>query len=79
MQVLQQYESQSGQKVNKEKSFFYMHQNTSRSITEKVGEITGMTRGVFPFKNLECPVSHSRKRKEHFAELIERVRSKIQA
>lgn len=77
MQVLQQYESQSKQKVNKEKSFFYTHQNTSRAITEKVGDITGMAKGVFPFKYLGCPVSHSRTRKEHFVELIDRVRSKI--
>uniref|UniRef100_M1A275 Non-LTR retroelement reverse transcriptase n=1 Tax=Solanum tuberosum TaxID=4113 RepID=M1A275_SOLTU len=73
MQVLQQYESQSGQKVKKEKSFFYTHQNTSRAITEKVGDITSMAKGVFPFKYLGCPVSHSRKRKEHFVELIDRV------
>lgn len=31
MQILQEYEQQSGEKVNKDKSFLYMHQNFGRN------------------------------------------------
>ncbi|KAH0693102.1 hypothetical protein KY285_020199 [Solanum tuberosum] len=35
-------------------------------------------RGVFTFKYLGCPVSHSRKRMEHFAEVHERIPTLVQ-
>lgn len=36
----------SGQKGNKDKSFYFMHQSTVRAIGSQVGKITGMTRST---------------------------------
>ncbi|KAH0670569.1 hypothetical protein KY289_025062 [Solanum tuberosum] len=79
MVVLQDYEKQSGQKVNKEKSFYYLHQNVAARISTLVEQCTGMSRGSFPMKYLWCPITHTRKRKEHYDDLFERVRGKLHA
>lgn len=78
MTVLQEYEKQSGQMVNKEKSFFYLHQNVAAGISLPVEQCIGMNRGSFPMKYLGSPITHTRKRKEHYAELIDRVKGKLQ-
>uniref|UniRef100_A0A0V0HYL8 Putative ovule protein n=1 Tax=Solanum chacoense TaxID=4108 RepID=A0A0V0HYL8_SOLCH len=48
MTVLQDYEKQSGQKVNKEKSFYYLHQKVAAGISHQVEQCTGMSRDSFP-------------------------------
>uniref|UniRef100_A0A0V0IRF8 Putative ovule protein n=1 Tax=Solanum chacoense TaxID=4108 RepID=A0A0V0IRF8_SOLCH len=78
MSTLQKYEKQSGQKVNKEKSFYYLHQNTTRNISERVKQCLDMNWGDFPMTYLGCPIIHSIKRKEHFVELIDNVKGKLQ-
>lgn len=59
--------------MNTEKSLYYMHKNAARSTSEMVEHILGMKRGSFSIKYLGCPITHTRKRKEHYAELIEKV------
>lgn len=77
MDILQEYERKSGQKVNKEKSFFYLHQNALAEVIHQVQQCTGMRRGAFPMKYLGCPITHRRKRKEHYSELVDRVKRKL--
>lgn len=77
--VLQAYETQSGQKINKEKSGFFMHQNAATTHKQLVEECTGISRGQFPLKYLGCPIFHARKRKIHYADLIQKVKSRLQA
>ncbi|KAG5577323.1 hypothetical protein H5410_057457 [Solanum commersonii] len=75
----EEYEVQSGQKVNKEKSAFYLHQSAWAAEKELVEECMGMSEGHFPLKYLGCPITHSRKRKEHYADHIKKVKAKLQS
>ncbi|KAG5575266.1 hypothetical protein H5410_055400 [Solanum commersonii] len=68
--ILKKYEVQSGQKVNKEKNVFYLHQSASSTEKQLVEECIGISKGQFPLKYLSCPITHSRKRKDHYVELI---------
>lgn len=77
MTILQDYEVQSGQKVKKEKSAFYLHQNEATDERLLMEECTSIHRGQFLMKYLSCPFSHAKKRKEHYANLIKRVKSKL--
>lgn len=77
--TLQEYEKQLRQKVNKEKSFFYLHKNVVAGIAQQVEQSIGMRKGVFPMKYLGCPITHGRKRKEHYSEFLNRVKGRIQA
>lgn len=61
MATLQEYEKESRQKVNKEKSFFYLHHNVATDIAQQVEQMTGMNRGSFPMKYLGCPITYCRK------------------
>lgn len=56
-----------------------MHQNSSREVVQQMELDTGMTKGTFPLKYLGCPITHSKKKKEHYDDLLDRVRSKLQA
>lgn len=79
MIVLQEYEHQSSQKVNKNKGFFYLHQNVTTGIPILVEKCVGMIKGSFPIKYLGVLSVIQEKWKEHYAELIERVKGKLQA
>lgn len=52
MDTFQDYEKQSGKKVNKEKSLYYLHQNTARNSCEVVNQCLGMNKGTFPMNLL---------------------------
>ncbi|KAH0693072.1 hypothetical protein KY285_020169 [Solanum tuberosum] len=61
-------------------SFLPLTDNYSLNrIVETLQEYQGMSRGHFPLKYLGCPITHARKRKEHYADLIKRVKDKLQA
>ncbi|XP_049406079.1 uncharacterized protein LOC125869665 [Solanum stenotomum] len=77
--VLQDYETHSEQKINKEKSGFFMHQNAAATHKQLVEEYTCISRGQFPMKYLGCPISHAKKRKIHYADLIQKVKSRLHA
>ncbi|XP_060210732.1 uncharacterized protein LOC132637695 [Lycium barbarum] len=68
--VLHDYEQISGQLINKIKSSFYVYNKISNVLIQLVENITGFSRGIFPFTYLGCPVTHSRKRKADYNELI---------
>lgn len=78
MKVLQEYEKEPGQKINKEKRFFYMHKNTQACTIQHMEQVTGMGIGAFPLKYLSCPITYSKKKKEDFIELVDKIKSKLQ-
>lgn len=78
MMVLQKYEQESGENENKDKSFLYTHQNSSTEIVQQMEIKMGTARGTIHFKYLGCPISHSKK-KEHYDDLLDKVRNKLQA
>lgn len=76
--ILKKYELLSGKKGNTDKSLFYMHKITARTTMEMMEQCIGMKRVSFLMKYLGCPITHTRKRKEHYSELIEKVKQKLQ-
>lgn len=56
-----------------------MHQKVVTISIDKVEQCTGFTRGLFPIKYLASLITYQRKRKEHYVELIDKVKGKLQA
>lgn len=54
-----EYETQSGQKINKVKSAFYMHQYMSNDLKIMVEHSIGVARRKFPLIYLVCPITHT--------------------
>lgn len=77
MEVLTSYENQSEQKINKEKSFFYMYSKAALSDVQLVERCTGFSRGTFSLIYLGCPISHVKKRKVHVADSIKKIQNKL--
>ncbi|XP_060190612.1 uncharacterized protein LOC132619866 [Lycium barbarum] len=73
MKVLYGYEQISGQLILKGKSSFYVYSKVSNVLIQQVENITGFSRGTFPFTYLGCPVTHSRKRKVDYNDLIKKL------
>ncbi|KAG5581117.1 hypothetical protein H5410_051744 [Solanum commersonii] len=65
-----EYEAQSGQQINKEKSFFLLHQSVAPEIRILVMECTSISRSQFPLKYLRFLITHARKRKEHYVDIM---------
>ncbi|XP_060195007.1 uncharacterized protein LOC132624210 [Lycium barbarum] len=77
MYVLNKYEKTSRQLINKGKISYYMHSNVGGGMIQTVGDITSFTKGNFPFIYLGCPITHSRKKKIFYLELIKKVKGKL--
>ena len=56
-----------------------MYQNAAAARTLLVQEFTSFITSKFPLKYLGCPISHRRRRKEHYFDFITRVKSELQA
>ncbi|XP_059291470.1 uncharacterized protein LOC132044949 [Lycium ferocissimum] len=78
MEVLLNYETVSGKRMKRDKSCFCMYKTCAMSLVQDVAQITGFTRGEFPFKYLGCPIFHSRKKKAYYNDLIKKVKDKLQ-
>ncbi|XP_060202283.1 uncharacterized protein LOC132630733 [Lycium barbarum] len=78
MDILQEYEKVSGQMINKRKSSFYLFSKVSQEISEQVETITGFVRGHFPFTYLGVPITHARKRKVDYTELLKKIKDRLQ-
>lgn len=72
-------EAQSGQKINKEMSAFYIYNKVAQTDINRVEEYTGFYKGKFPLTYLGCPVGYAKKRKSYFLGLIKKVQSKMHA
>jgi len=77
MKVLQEYEAQSGQKINKDKRFFYISNKAANASMKVVEEAIGFLRGKFPLMYLRCPIGHANKMKVDFTELIKNIQNKL--
>ncbi|XP_019191194.1 PREDICTED: uncharacterized protein LOC109185694 [Ipomoea nil] len=73
MEVLETYEKQSGQLINKQKSAFYVHPRAPDENIERIRDISGCQHKNFPFTYLGCPIYEGRKRVEMFNGLMERI------
>ncbi|XP_059310047.1 uncharacterized protein LOC132061210 [Lycium ferocissimum] len=78
MDTLQEYEEISGQLINKRKSSFYMFSKVSNELSQQVAAVTGFVRGKFPFTYLGVPITHVRKRKVDYTELLKKVKDRLQ-
>ncbi|XP_060211890.1 uncharacterized protein LOC132639465 [Lycium barbarum] len=67
----------SGQLINKGKISFHVHSKVSNGLIQQVETITGFKRGTFPFTYLGCPITHSRKRKADYNDLIKKVKNRL--
>lgn len=61
MQVLNDYEEQSGQLINKEKSSFVVYHKIAHAHISEIEECTSFIRGKFPLIYLWCPIGHAKK------------------
>ncbi|XP_060190609.1 uncharacterized protein LOC132619859 [Lycium barbarum] len=78
MNTLQEYEKVSGQLINKSKSSFYMFSKVSHELSQQVATVIGFVRGQFPFTYLGVPITHARKRKVDYTELLKKVKDSLQ-
>lgn len=71
MQVLRDYEKVSGQMINLNKSFLYVHEKTPTVVGQRLRRRTGIKQGHFSFTYLGCPIFYGRK-KEYFEGLVKK-------
>lgn len=67
------YEKSSGQKLNRDKSFFLTSPKTSPSRINRMREITGFMDHNFPFTYLGCPIYIGRKKIAYFDGLVSKI------
>ncbi|XP_075097981.1 uncharacterized protein LOC142175293 [Nicotiana tabacum] len=77
MNVLEEYETASGQKINKEKPFFYMHEDVPADEANTVHLITKFQRHPFPFTYLGCPIFYSMKQKDFYKVIIFKLHERL--
>jgi len=77
MNVLRKYELISGQLINLDNSFFYLHDNTPLIVGIRLRKMTGIKKGNFSFTYLGCPVFYGRKKRAHFEELVKKIHRRI--
>lgn len=70
MKVLKEYGDQSGQKVNKRKSSFFLHNNTPLAVVVRLRRLTGIKQGNFSFIYLGCPVFYGRSKFCYFEGIL---------
>lgn len=73
IQILKDYESQSGQMINFLKTAFYMHSKVETRVIERIKRWTKCTNRTFSFTYLGCPVYLGRKKVELFDKVITKV------
>ncbi|KAG5609913.1 hypothetical protein H5410_021194 [Solanum commersonii] len=77
MKVLQEYKAQYGQKINKDKSFFYMSNKATNASMKVVEDAIGFLRGKFPLMYLRCPIGRAKKMKVDFTDLNRKIQNKL--
>ncbi|KAK6777627.1 hypothetical protein RDI58_024345 [Solanum bulbocastanum] len=77
MKSLGEYESTSGQLINKEKSHFMIPDNTAQNIMDTIQEVTGFSKKDSPISYLGCPLYIGRQRIIYYSQLVEKISKKI--
>lgn len=76
--ILKSCENQSGQEINKDKSYFYMMRNVGEALIKEMKEATGFVRCNFPIMYLGFPINHGKMKKSHFDEVFKKIQNKTQ-
>lgn len=79
MRILKRYERSSGQMINSEKSYFYLHHKTENHIANRIQNTLGMTKGCFPFTYLGCPIFYGRRKIAYFEDLVKKITNRVQS
>ncbi|WMV44062.1 hypothetical protein MTR67_037447 [Solanum verrucosum] len=77
MKVLANYEQVSGQMINKNKCFFYLHEKAPIVSGQRLRRWTGIQQGHFPFTYLGCPVFYGRKKISHFEYILAKINKRV--
>lgn len=73
MKAISGHEKVSGQKVHKDKSYFYVHDKSPLFITLRLRKLTGLRIGNFPFIYLGCLVFHGRRNSSFFEGMLSKI------
>ncbi|XP_060194946.1 uncharacterized protein LOC132624139 [Lycium barbarum] len=79
MEVFHDCENVSGQKINADKSSFYMHRKVATEINQEVQQVIGFSRGDFSFTYLGRPICHARRQKLFYKDVTKKTRDKLKA
>ncbi|XP_060195288.1 uncharacterized protein LOC132624540 [Lycium barbarum] len=77
MKVLEDYSTNSGQKINGDKSYFIMDKKTSNKRSRIVKNILQVQRQEFPITYLGCPLFQGRKLIQYFADMATKIIKKV--
>lgn len=77
MTVLRRYEKCSGQLINLNKSFLYLHEKVQLVDRNRLKKLTGIAIGSFPFTYLGCPMNYGRMKKSYFDDLVGKIKKRV--
>lgn len=78
MHVLKTYEEFSGQVVNKRKSSIFFSKSISTACCRMLLQISGFSKGNFPFVYLGVPIVSRRLNTAHFDDLINKIHDRME-
>lgn len=73
MSILGKYEQMSGQLINRNKNFFYLHKKTPMAVEHRLRKWTGIVQGKFSFTYVGYPIYYRRKKISYFENIITKV------
>ena len=77
MALLENYEKESGQLINKAKSCFIVGSKTSTFRSNTIAAITGFQKKNLPFKYLGCTLFKGIKKVDYFSEMLAKFEKKL--
>ncbi|XP_059289514.1 uncharacterized protein LOC132043044 [Lycium ferocissimum] len=77
MKTLSKYEQVSGQLINRDKSHFMVHPETSQFTIARINKVTGFNQEGTPITYLGCPLYVGRQRILYFSNMVAKVVSRI--
>lgn len=75
MAVSGSYEKILGHLINKSKSSYYIHANVANVLFNAVRDVTGFSKGEFPFTYLGCRIFCTKRMMDYYDDLIKKVKS----
>lgn len=77
MSVISKYETTLGQRMNKDKSFFYVYEKSPLIVTLRLRKLTGLKIGNFPLIYLGRPIFLGRRKICHFEDMLNKISKRI--
>ncbi|XP_015169198.1 uncharacterized protein [Solanum tuberosum] len=78
MKTLRQYERESGQMINIDKSVFLTATHSPDSTRRMINRINGYNHQLFPMKYLGCSIFQEERELKHFADIAKTIMNKVQ-